>query len=202
MTLSSTSNPQLRFETVLSQVAIASREKKSFPPVTEVVNALLEAEKNTKKQHLSQDFSGLNGQWRLCFTTGVKKQKQGGIKLSQGFYLPRLIAATIGFNQTEISNQLKFLGFTLRFTGPLNYSSKRNLVYFDFLHLQIKLGNFGLFQGNVRGGKEKLAEFSSSSPLPQKLLQTSPFFTFFAITPQWIAARGRGGGLALWVKEE
>jgi predicted nuclease of predicted toxin-antitoxin system len=27
-----------------------------------------------------------------------------------------------------------------------------------------------------------------------------PFFTFFAVADQYIAARGRGGGLAIWVK--
>jgi len=28
-----------------------------------------------------------------------------------------------------------------------------------------------------------------------------PFFAFFLVTEDFIAARGRGGGLALWVKE-
>jgi hypothetical protein len=29
-----------------------------------------------------------------------------------------------------------------------------------------------------------------------------PFFAFFAVTPTFIAARGRGGGLAIWVRKE
>ncbi|MEY3298237.1 MAG: hypothetical protein RLZZ597_1497, partial [Cyanobacteriota bacterium] len=35
---------------------------------------------------------------------------------------------------------------------------------------------------------------------PSTPIAKLPFFAFFAATDQYLAARGRGGGLALWVK--
>ena len=93
---------------LLQQAAIAYRLGQSpRPSATEVVTALLSLEKAAKAQRIRYPFSALAGQWRLCFTTGVRKRKQGGITLGNGFYLPKFAPATIGFEPTPDSNKAR-----------------------------------------------------------------------------------------------
>jgi hypothetical protein len=41
---------------------------------------------------------------------------------------------------------------------------------------------------------------SNAQQFYQDSIKKQAFFAFFVITPDLIAARGRGGGLALWTK--
>ncbi len=52
-----------------------------------------------------------------------------------------------------------------------------------------------VYSGNFRGGKATATDFYHQP------IAKLPFFAFFLVTEEFIAARGRGGGLALWVKE-
>jgi hypothetical protein len=59
---------------LLQQAAIAFRLGHSpRPSATEDVAALLSLEKAAKAQRIRFPFSALAGQWRLCFTTSVRK---------------------------------------------------------------------------------------------------------------------------------
>ncbi|MBL1174940.1 hypothetical protein [Pantanalinema sp. GBBB05] len=178
------------------------------PTPTMVVEALLEAEKAAKRQRLTYPLLPLLGQWRLCFATGTRKlRRRGGIALGKGFYLPRFTPAYISFydrsddksvivpEQVAISNQIQFSGLKLRFTGPAKYLGKNNILAFDFTHLQVTLFGRSLYSGNIRSGKSQTTEFAQES------VANLPFFAFFLVTPDLIAARGRGGGLALWIRE-
>jgi len=189
--------------TVLTQAAIASRTQKPLPTVDRIVEALLQAEKATKQQRLTYPLAGLVGQWRLCFTTGTRKVQRGGIVLGKGFYLPRFIPAVIEFQALPplntpltITNQIQVLGWTLKFIGPARYMLNQHLLAFDFTNIQVKLGNLTLYAGAVRGGTTKLATFEKTP------IAKLPFFSFFLVADDFIAARGRGGGLALWVREQ
>ncbi|MBD1995016.1 hypothetical protein H6G00_00005, partial [Leptolyngbya sp. FACHB-541] len=93
------------------------------------------------------------------------------------------------------SNQIQLGGFKLRFTGPAKYLDKKNLLAFDFTQVQFELGERSLFTADFRGGKAKVAAFE------QIAIAKLPFFAFFLVTEEFIAARGRGGGLALWIQE-
>jgi hypothetical protein len=189
--------------TVLQQAVAAYRDGKSQRPGAEaVVNALLQLEKVAKQQRSHYSFESLTGEWRLCFTTGVRKRRQGGIALGKGFYLPGFAPAGIGFapgaepGKGQISNQIQVAGLTLRFTGPAKYLDRKNLLAFDFTQIQICAGDRPLYSGGFRGGRKKNAAFDQ---LPIAQL---PFFAFFLVTPDFIAARGRGGGLALWIAKQ
>lgn len=190
------------YSTVLQQAAIAYRHHTADrPDAATLTHALLSAEKDAKHQHRHYPFAALSGQWRLCYTTGVRRQRQGGIRLRKGFYLPRLADAQIGFDPSliesdrgQISNQVQLGGLTLRLTGPAKCLA-RNLLAFEFTQIQFLLGDRRLYQGTVRGGKEK-AEAFAQLPIGQL-----PFFAFFWVTDEAIAARGRGGGLALWIRQ-
>ncbi|MBN3957968.1 hypothetical protein [Nostoc sp. NMS8] len=205
MTADLTSTATSDFVTVLSQATAAYRGQRSTRPSTEIlVNALLQAEKAAKRQRLTYPFESLLGKWQLCFATGTKKVRQrGGIVLGKGLYVPKFIAIHISFNAAleqdsgrgEIANQVEFSPFLLKLTGPVQYLGKKNLLAFDFN--QMILSVFGGVVSNraIRSGKVQTEDFYNRS------IAKLPFFAFFLVTEDFIAARGRGGGLAFWIRE-
>jgi hypothetical protein len=204
--LASTSHNYL---TDLEQAATAYRdESKTRPSASVVVDALLQAEKTAKQQRLTYSYESLLGKWRLCFATGTRKvRERGGIMLGKGFYIPKLFPAYISFstpaenvnsaaNQLEIGNQIQLGTLLLKLTGPAQYLGKKNLLAFDFTQVQISLFSLTIYSGKIRSGKNKDKNFYEQS------IAKLPFFAFFLITENFIAARGRGGGLALWIRED
>jgi hypothetical protein len=189
---------------VLQQAAAAFQAKASDRPKAEAVaEALLQAEKAAKRERLTYPFESLLGNWRLCFATGTRKVRRGGIVLGKGFYVPKLAIAQLSFSaevnvdpalgRGTIGNQVEVGPVLLRFTGPAHYLGKKNLLAFDFTRLHIGVLGKTVYSGTVPGRK-------TSNDFYRQTVGTLPFFTFFLITPDFIAARGRGGGLALWVK--
>ena len=67
---------------------------------------------------------------------------------------------------------------------------------FDFTKITVKLFGIKLYSGYIRGGKESENKFLTENVAKQA------FFTYFLIQEKFIAARGRGGGLAIWKKLE
>lgn len=189
------------FGAVLEQAALAFQDSKvSRPDAEKVVDALLQAEKAAKQAAIEYQFAQLQGRWRLCFSTGTRKIRQGGIKLKKGYYLPKLAKAQISFSTDEsghdrIGNQAQLGALSLRFSGPARFQPKKNLLAFEFTQLQVCFGDKPFYSQAVRGGAEKEQAFSETS------IAKLPFFAFFLISDRFIAARGRGGGLALWVKD-
>jgi hypothetical protein len=191
----------LDFLTILTAAtAIGRGEVCPRPPAAKVVQALLAAEQVTKQQRLT--YPPPIGNWRLYFVTGTRKMRQrGGIQLGRGFYLPPIGTAQLSFHPSAlgaltIGNQVQLGQLRLKLTGPARYLGKKNLMAFDFTQIQINLGVWSVYQGNMRGGKAQTESFE------QQAIAKLPFFAFFLITEQFIAARGRGGGLALWVAEK
>jgi hypothetical protein len=196
------------FMAILLQVANAYRQQKVERPSTvAVVNALLAAEKTAKQRKLIYPFSSLLGQWRLCFATGTRKARErGGILLGKGFYVPKLALTRISFSTTaqaldvtpvtaEIGNSVQLGSFLLKLTGPAQYLGKKNLLAFNFTQMQIRAFGNTIYSGQIRGGKAQELDFYTQS------INKLPFFGFFLVTEDFIAARGRGGGLAIWVRE-
>lgn len=184
-------SPQLTIITAATQV-------KGRPAAKAVIAALLAAEKAAKQQRLAYSIEELQGEWRLCFATGTRKQRQGGIALGRGFYLPGFLQAQIGFEQLEperlgIHNQIQVGALCLRLTGPARYHSK-NLLAFDFTQLELRLLGRQLYSGQFGSAQ------TGSPAFEQKPIAKLPFFSFFLVTASLIAARGRGGGLAIWTR--
>jgi hypothetical protein len=202
-----TSQASSDFIKVLSQaVASYQGETQERPAAPLVVDALLQAEKAAKQQKSAYPFESLLGTWRLCFTTGTKKmRKRGGIVLGQGFYMPKFTAAQISLSANsqaedttgrgEISNSARLGSFMLKFEGLTQYLGKKNLLAFDFNRVKLYLFGRVIYNGNVRGGKAQAENFYNLS------IAKLPFFAFFLVTEDFIAARGRGGGLALWLRK-
>jgi hypothetical protein len=208
MTVDLTSQASPDFVSVLSLAATAYQGQRNDRPSAEVVvNALVQAEKAAKQQRVTYPFESLVGQWRLCFVTGTRKvRKKAGIVLGKGFYLPKLAPTHISFNTTqeedatparaEISNSVQLGAVLLKLQGPAQYPGKKNLLAFDFIQMQISLFGRVIYSGQIRGGKGQAENFYSQP------VAKLPFFAFFLVTEDLIAARGRGGGLALWIREK
>jgi hypothetical protein len=191
------------FVAVLAKAAASFQGKISDrPDAKTVVAALLEAERTAKQQRITYEYPNLLGRWRLCFATRTQKARnRSGISLGKGYYFPKISPAYLSFtpanleNQGAISNQIQLGLLKLRFSGLTKYLGKKNLLAFDFTRIEVLVLDRVLYSGEVRGGKQKEAEFE------QRSIGTLPFFAFFLVSDQLIAARGRGGGLALWIRE-
>jgi hypothetical protein len=186
------------FSNILERAAQSSER----PTKDELVTALQAAEITTRREKLVIPFESLIGEWRLCFATGANKDKQrGGIRLGRGYYLPRFASASIAFTRDlessilgTVTNQLLVGGVRVRFTGPCKYPGKKNLLTFDFTQIQLQVFGATVYQGKIRSGK------SGEPDLERLSIAKLPFFAFFWASETGIAARGRGGGLALWVR--
>jgi hypothetical protein len=186
---------------ILDRAADLSTSPSELPKPSEVVEALLLAEKQAKKVKINHNFAELQGTWQLRFITGTKKTRQkAGVVLGSGCYLPKWLeiqiiyslAATETDTRGTVKNQVKLGGLILSLTGPVKFLAAKNILAFDFTAINIEIFGLTLYQGNIRGGKSQEAEFYT-----QKIGKQA-FFAYFLIQDSAIAARGKGGGLALW----
>ena len=177
----------------------------SVPDSAQVVTALLEREKEANKQKSNYTLNDLVGCWKLRFITGTKKtRKRAGIVLGSGKYIPSLVKIQIAYkndgqtasNIGRVTNTVKLAFFTLSLTGPVEFIPQKSILAFDFTVMKITAFGLQLYNGYIKGGAAKEAEFKD------KPLKERAFFRYFLIQENAIAARGRGGGLALWAREK
>ena len=187
------------FTTILNRAAQSSDR----PTTDAMIAALQEAEITARREKLVIPFESLLGEWRLCFATRASKDKQrGGIKLGRGYYFPKITPASIAFTRDlesstgTATNRLLVAAVQIQFTGPCRYPGKKNLLAFDFTEIQLKILGVTVYQGKIRSGKRGRQDFEKLS------IANLPFFAFFWAGTNGIAARGRGGGFALWVRDE
>ncbi len=173
------------------------------PPAADLVKTLLAVEKIAKQTRLAIPITDLVGEWQLYFATGAKKSKnRAGIRLGTGYYFPKFIPASISFTPAEtvsctgeIANQVTVGLVQLKLTGPYRYAGKKNLLAFDFVDFEVKIWERVIYRGKMPRKKRGGREFADTS------IGELPFFSFISASDQGIAARGRGGGLALWIKK-
>ncbi|MGD1906348.1 MAG: hypothetical protein ACFB0C_10185 [Leptolyngbyaceae cyanobacterium] len=172
------------------------------PAAPTVVDALLAMEKQAKKEK-RLSYEQLLGTWRLGFITGtVKTRQRAGTVLGAGRFLPKFVGIRLKYEATDgtagigtVENSVTLGALRLQLTGPTRFWPQTNSLAFDFTQLEIRLGGLRLYSGELRGGAARSAAFQTET------LKDQAFFTYFWATEQGIAARGRGGGLALWVRD-
>ena len=178
--------------------------KLTKPPESKaVVEALIATEKAAKQTKVNYSYSQLVGDWRLGFITGTKKtRKRAGVVLGAGRFLSKLVKIQLYYGKSEASaekgkveNSVKFGILKNVLTGPVQFWSKKNMLAFDFTRMRLSLSGLNLYQGYIRDGKDREEKFYNQT------LKEQAFFTYFLIENNYIAARGKGGGLALWTKE-
>lgn len=183
---------------VLEQAAGAQRTSSAaLPPAPDLVTALQTTEKSTKHSYV---FTDLVGTWRLCFITGTKKTRQkAGVALGAGRYLPKIIKIQLNYESTVdeqglVQNSVSLGQLKLELTGPVKFWSKARCLAFDFTQIQIALGGLTLYKGRIKPE-------TADQEFYQQSLKEQAFFKYFWVTDTGIAARGRGGGLALWYRD-
>ena len=173
------------------------------PPVPEaVVEAMLQAEKTAKQTKVRHAYPQLLGTWRLGFITGTKRSRQrAGIILGAGRFLPKWVKIHLSYLQAEsdqergtVQNSVELGILQIILTGPTQFWSKTNMLAFDFTRMRVSLSGVKLYEGYIRGGQNREARFYGQS------VKEQAFFTYFLVENRCIAARGRGGGLALWTR--
>ena len=183
--------------TLLKNAASADHQQR--PDRRTVTTALLSQERQAKKNGPVIGSDDIVGTWQLRFTAAKKPTYKSGQPTSHGVFVPAVVRATLQFTQEAdrptglgIQNQLQLGMLKLRFNGPAKILPQKNLLAFNFERLQILFGHLVVFSLPLRAGRSGAPAFET---VPVGEL---PFFAFFAFTEDYIAARGRGGGLALW----
>ncbi|MGB3509388.1 MAG: hypothetical protein WBA93_09120 [Microcoleaceae cyanobacterium] len=195
--------------TIKTAATSVVKNSQNKPSPESVVSALIQTEKQSKSQKISYQIEQLFGSWRLCFITGTKKsRKRAGIVLGAGRYIPNFVKIKLSyFSNTNISetqaekmeigrveNTVEVGGLKLSLSGPIKFMNKKNILAFNFTKITVNLFGVKFYSGYIRGGKESENKFATESVGKQA------FFAYFLIQDTVIAARGRGGGLAIWGK--
>lgn len=144
---------------------------------------LLEHESLARRRGTGLLCQDLLGCWQLHQIWG-KGQTMASSLAGLGL---RAVRATLELRAADtgmlIANSVQLGPFRLQFNGTATLIGRRPLLQFSFQELQLSLGGLVLLRRTL------------PAAAPQRL----PFFALIARDPSgWLAARGRGGGLALW----
>lgn len=175
----------------LRQAAAAYVSRSARPSSSLVSDALVTTERNARRLRTPVDGESLRGQWRLVLTRAVKPRAP----LPEALYFPVDARATFsgdGEGPIRFDNCVR-LGNAARLTltGPARWTAARSLLAFTFTEVAVRLGPLRW----SRSGLDK-----EGDTLEGRKDGTLPFFTFFLVTGEIAAARGRSGGLALWAR--
>ncbi len=152
---------------------------------------LLELEELAKKRGSGIEFNDLIGAWK--FQSVWKKDSDLEDSLSSTFL--RIFSASLelkgqtnqNLQKFEVINSIAFGGLKIEFVASGELQGSQPLLSFFFQNISLNLG-------------EKVL-LSRSLEIPDK--RNRPFFALISIDSRkkWLAARGRAGGLAVWIKD-
>ncbi|QPN62786.1 hypothetical protein [Synechococcus sp. CBW1004] len=144
---------------------------------------LLEQERRVRQAGTALSASDLEGMWLLdqVWPKGSDRPSSFSAALLRG------LRARLEIRQEEgalvLRNAVALGALELSFRGPGQLVGSRPLLQFHFESLELALAGHCLVRRSL------------PAPAPSRM----PFFALIARSPEgWLAARGRGGGLALW----
>ena len=149
--------------------------------------SLLALERQVRERGTALEAAALQGSWRLqqVWSKGASASSPLSNWALQGLRA-RLVLEHLHGQQLRVSNAVNLGPLELRFIGEGHLKGRRPLLMFSFQTMTIK----------AWGGY--LVKRTLPAPTPKRF----PFFALIALSPDgWLAARGRGGGLALWMHE-
>jgi hypothetical protein len=158
----------------------------NLEPSSPTGDRLLELERSSRQQGSGIDGTSLCATWWLDQLWGRRQARS----MARAAALIRALQACLEIRMEAerlvLRNSVTVGALSLCFFGHGQLQGRRPLLQFSFDRLQ------------VRWGERILLERSLPQPETRKL----PFFALIALERQgeggWLAARGRGGGLALW----
>ena len=162
-------------------------EAKNLPQYSEIRNL----ESISKKDGSGIGYEDLIGTWK--FNSSWKKGSEEIDNISSSIL--QVLSAKLELKKDnsqnsnidfKIKNSISFGILSIIFCGQASLKGKRPLLPFFFENLIINFGNFTLVNKPLKKPKEK----------------QMPFFSLIGISKEnnWMCARGRGGGLAIWIK--
>lgn len=152
---------------------------------------LLERERLCRRDGSGLTTADLLGCWRLerVWNKGSLQPASAAAALLRGLAARLRLSADgedPGGGSLQLANSVRLGALELRFEGTGCLEGRRPLLLFSFDRLLLLLGGRVLIERTL--------------PQPDPLRR--PFFALIAAErPLWLAARGRGGGLALWLLE-
>ena len=159
---------------------------KYFPDIKEL--KLLE--KNSQKNGSGIMYEELLGKWKFQYVWGKESDEIRNIPSS----ILQVLSARLELKRKniedqsnfEIRNSIDFGLLNITFIGSAELKGLRPLLIFYFQELKISISNFSIFNKELKKPEDK----------------KMPFFSLIGISTKdkWICARGRGGGLAIWIK--
>jgi len=147
-------------------------------------------EKNSQKNGSGIVYEDLLGIWKFQYVWGKDSDEIKNISSS----ILQVLSARLELRRKnkedqlnfEIKNSINFGLLSIIFTGRAKLKGLRPLLIFYFEELKISVSNFPILNKKFKKPEEK----------------KMPFFSIIGINNKddWMCARGRGGGLAIWLK--
>ena len=186
---------------------LAAESRRAY--VDDIFTSISALEKSKDKDNVKGEE--LTGQWRLIYTTGTKKVAANVNRTGGGSYFPIPAVQSFDLNSGRIRNGIYLGPIKFFFDGPFIWREKLDMLEFTFTRVSLALGSLGPWSKDIDDGKweaVKAAEQSASSgqgnieksDVKASKPGANPFFKFVYTDDKCIAARGRGGGLALWAR--
>jgi hypothetical protein len=167
------------------------------PSARTVESALLQLEKEQKRNKSKTDVKNLVGQWQLTLTSSEATPKARKAKFKNPFFAPQyfpvlarqsFIAATPDGCTGVFDNTVYALGCALNLRGPYRWIAKTNRLEFTAESAGFRVGPL-----------PPIVFKNLDKPLDEtRTAKDLPFFTFYIARSGIAAARGRSGGIALY----
>jgi len=191
---SATSSLTSEQEALVSTLRKAAKAPGSVPPST-VLNAIvnLEKAKIPPSDTWPATISSKGKRWRLIYTAASKDVQAlaKGTKGGAGGYFPITACQKFDPADNSFENGVFFGPVAhLTFKGPYTMKGKQLSFDVDTMYIGLGPGRFGI---PLKKKGKPLAEMEKSE------LRNLPFFLYAYCDEDIIVARGRSGGLALWV---
>lgn len=158
-------------------------------PPEQVFNAIRLLEQAKDRAGDSGFDEMLSGDWRLIYTTGTKKTED---EIGRVNYVPIVAIQRFDMGKKFLRNGVYFGPLSLEFEGSLRWTDETRRLEFDFEDLKV-CGMSVPMPDWLRAQ----AGMKSSTPYKKQ-----PAFNFVAVDGRIAAARGAGGGVALWLRNE
>ncbi len=176
-----------KIEVIFNNKKIEAENLSDLP----TLNDLISLEKLARKDSSEIQFESLIGQWKFESVWKKGTDKVDAISSS----LLRVFSATLELKRDEsvqknmkfcINNSIKFGTLEIIFLGNGELKGTQPLLPFYFRRIELKIGEKVLLGRDL--------------PIPED--NDRPFFALIGMGNggEWLSARGRGGGLALWLK--
>ena len=187
--------------------AAAADRSANVDDLYESISAMEKAKKGDRRVNGDE----LNGKWRLVYTSGTKKVAANLNRAGfGGSYFPVPAVQSFDVASGRIRNGIYLGPIEFFFDGPFVWREKLSMLEFTFTRVSLALGPLGPVSFDIDDGKwdaVKAAEQSASEGQGKvekgkgSKPGANPFFKFVYTDDKCIAARGRGGGLAMWARE-